>query len=54
MDPVDDPPFPVWPVDEFGMEEINSIGFVEYDHYGGSDVVAEEISLPKPLRRRGW
>jgi hypothetical protein len=37
------------------MEEINTVSIVEYDHYGGGDIVVEEIGgLPKPLTRRGF
>ena len=43
MDTVDDPPFPLWPIDEPGMEEINTIGFGEYDYYGGSVVAVEKV-----------
>lgn len=43
MDPVDNPTFPLRPIDEPGMEEINTIGFGEYDYYSGGVIVVEEV-----------
>ena len=45
MDSVDDSPFPLRPVDEFRLEEINTTGIGEYDYYSGGDIVVEEIMI---------
>ena len=50
MDSVDDSPFPLWPVDEPGVEEINTIGIGKYDYYSGGVIVVEEIT---PVLLRG-
>ena len=47
MDSVDDSPFPLWPVDELRMEEINTAGFGEYDNYSGGDIVVEEVMISR-------
>mgnify|MGYP003436178498 CR=1 FL=1 len=52
MDTVDDSPFPLRPIDESGMEEINTIGIGEYDYHGGSVVVAKKVRPPAPLKGR--
>lgn len=44
MDTVDDPPFPVWSVDEPWLEETNTAGIGEYGDYSGGGVVVEEVS----------
>ena len=50
MDPVDNPPFSLWPADEFRMEEIDTTGIGEYDNYSGGVVVTKKIK-PPVLRR---
>ena len=52
MDSVDNPPFPLWPINEFGMEEIDTIGIGEYDYYGGSVAIVEKVEAsPNPSAR---
>ena len=46
MDPVDNPPFPLWPIDEFGMEEFNSISIIKYAGNSRSNFVYEEVEAP--------
>ena len=48
MDSVDNTPFPVWPIDELGMEEINTIGIGKYDYYSGGIIVVEEVNPLSP------
>ena len=47
MDSVDNTPFPVWPIDEPGMEEINTIGIGEYDYYRSGVTVVEEVMISR-------
>ena len=47
MDSVDDSPFPLWPTDEPGMEEIDTAGIGEYDYYSGGDIVVEEVMISR-------
>ncbi len=43
MDTVDDTPFQIRPIDEPGMEKINTIGFGEYDYYRSGIVAVEKM-----------
>ena len=43
MDSVDDSPFPLWPIDELGVEKIDTVGIGEYDYYGGSVAIVEKV-----------
>ena len=44
MDTMDNPTFPIRPVDEPGLEEINSAGIDQYDRNGGGDAVEKNNS----------
>src|SRR5436190_12775801 len=44
LDPLDHPAFPLRPVDEPGMEEVNSVGFDKYDYHCSGCFVAEEVN----------
>ncbi len=51
MDSVDDSPFPLWPIDELRLEEINTIGIGEYDNYSGGDIIVEKVSFTQRSQR---
>ena len=43
MDTLDHSTLPLWSVDEFGLEKINSACIGKYDYNSGGDIVVEEI-----------
>ena len=43
LDPLDNPAFPVRPVNELRLEKINTAGIGEYDCDGGGSIVVEKI-----------
>ena len=38
--PVDDPPVPLWPIDEAGMENFDSAGDIEYAYHRIRSIVS--------------
>ena len=53
VDTLDDSAIPLRSIDEFGMEEINSVIVVEYDYNGGGDFVKPLNPLKGTCRGTG-